>query len=359
MKPLDLYINKDGQKLRCGYTTGSCATAASKAAAQMLITGQVIDEITIETPSGIDLTLEIENVKFEDDSVSCSVRKDAGDDPDSTDGIEIYSRVKLNDNDDIHIDGGFGVGRITKKGIYGEIGDAAINPVPKNMIEKELRMVSKRGFDVEIFVPDGLEISKKTFNKNIGITGGISIIGTKGIVYPMSEEALVKTIYMEIDSIGKNVGIDTEIILTPGNYGEKYTALYTDSKEMVKVSNFIGKALKYAYNAGFRRFLLIGHVGKFAKLSLGAFQTHNEVVDLRMEAFVYYLALEGADLEILNHVNSLLTAEEATKYIIDSGYGFVIGKMERGAEERIKRYLKDDDVSIKVKMYSMDRGVDI
>lgn len=360
MNKLELYIDKDGKKLRCGYTTGSCATAATKAAAIILLGGAPMEMVEIETPTGIDLSLEIENVLIDDNSVSCSVIKDAGDDPDSTDGIEIYATVSFREDEEIKIDGGLGVGRITKKGIYGEIGDAAINPTPRAMIDKELRRLHPEGgFNVEIYVPRGEEIAKKTFNKNIGIVGGISIIGTKGIVYPMSEEALLKTIYMEIDSIKKNSGREGVLVLTPGNYGEKYTAIYTDSQDVVKVSNYIGKALKYAYNAGFRQFLLIGHVGKFSKLALGAFQTHNEMVDLRMEAFVYYLALEGAGLHILQEINGLMTAEEASKYIIELGYGHIIKNMEEGAEARIKKYLKDDEISVKVKMYSMDRGVNI
>ena len=203
---LDLHVIKDGKNLRCGYTTGSCATAAAKAAVTMLETGEKIKYIEIETPAGVDLKLPIEDIEISDTFVICSVVKDAGDDPDVTDGIKIFAKVEMRDDGDIRIDGGIGIGRITSKSFFGEVGQAAINEVPRQMIEKEIRKVSKKGYNVTIFAPLGEIIAKKTFNKNIGIEGGISIIGTKGIVYPMSEDALLKTIYMEVETIIKKLG---------------------------------------------------------------------------------------------------------------------------------------------------------
>ncbi|NLD16861.1 MAG: cobalamin biosynthesis protein CbiD [Tissierellia bacterium] len=358
MRKLELYIDKDGENLRCGYTTGSCAAAATKGAAIMLLNKQKIAGVEISTPAGIDLLLPLNNIEIGEDFALCSVTKDGGDDADSTDGMEIFSKVTLREDEEINISGGIGIGRITKKGIYGEIGDYAINPVPRQMIEKELRKVSStQGFNVEIFAPEGVEVSKRTFNKNIGIEGGISIIGTKGIVYPMSEDAFIKTIYLEIKSIAENYGVDGTIVLTPGNYGVDFAKEEMNLDHSVKISNFIGKSLKYAYKLGFRRFYLIGHVGKFAKLSLGAYNTHNEVVDLRMEAFVYYMALDGVEREILEEIDLLLSAEEATEYLVSKNLGYIIKKMEKGAEERIKKYLKDDDIEVGVRMYSMKRGV--
>lgn len=358
MKKLDLYIDKDGEKLRCGYTTGSCATGAAKAAAIMLTTQEPLDFIKISTPSGIELSLEIENKEIKKDYAICSIIKDSGDDPDVTDGIEIFAKVSVRTDENIFITGGEGVGRITKKGIYGEIGDYAINPTPKKMIESELLGLGLDiGFNVEIFIPKGREISMKTFNKNIGIVDGISIIGTKGIVYPMSEEALIKSIKMEIDSLKLNFGCEKTLILTPGNYGEEYAKRLYGDIWSVQTSNYIGACLKYAYNQGFRDFLLIGHIGKFSKLSLGAFQTHNEAVDLRMEAFVYYLALEGEKINHLRNLNEILTAEEATNYCFENNLDYIFEIMAESAENKIKKYLKDQEIKVKVKLYSMSRGV--
>lgn len=355
---LDLYVIKEGKSLRCGYTSGSCATAAAKAAAIMLETGEIIDYIEIDTPANIKLKLELHNQNITKEHVSCSIIKDAGDDPDNTDGIEIFAQVSKRQDGIIVIEGGQGIGRITRKGLFGEVGDAAINPVPRQMIEKEVRSVSHSGYNVLIYAPQGEIIGKKTFNSNIGIEGGISIIGTKGIVYPMSEEALLKTIYMEIDMVEEKYGLDN-IVLVPGNYGEKIAQGLGINGPQVKMSNFIGDSLLYVYNKGFKSIKLIGHVGKFSKLSIGVFNTHSKVCDCRMEAFIYYLALMGARKNLLERVNDAITAEEGLDICIEEGYGQVLRHMEKGAEERIKKYLKDDECSVKVIIYSMERGVEI
>ncbi|WP_353092656.1 cobalt-precorrin-5B (C(1))-methyltransferase CbiD [Tissierella praeacuta] len=355
---LDLYVIKEGKRLRCGYTTGSCAAGAAKAAAIMLETGKIIKYVEIDTPANIRLKLEVNNSSIEEDRVICSIVKDAGDDPDNTDGIEIYAAVSKRNDGQVLIEGGQGIGRISRKGLFGKVGEAAINPVPRQMIEKEIKEVSNNGYDILIFAPQGEEIGKKTFNKNIGIEGGISIIGTKGIVYPMSEEALIKTIYMEIDMVEENHG-KSNIVLVPGNYGEKLAEELGRKEPKVKVSNFLGDSLLYVYNKGFKSITLIGHIGKFSKLSIGVFNTHSKVCDGRMEAFIYYLAFMGAPMELLNNVNNAVTAEEGLNICIDAGYGEVVRHMEKGAEDRIRKYLKDENYKVKVIIYSMERGVDI
>lgn len=355
MKQLDLYVIKDGKKLRCGYTTGSCATAASKASTVGIVTGTIPDFIEIDTPAGIVLNLKVENKEITDDYASCSITKDSGDDPDSTDEIEIFSKVSLREDDKIVIKGGKGVGTITRDGFWGKSGEAAINPVPRKTIEKEVRTVTDRGLDVEIYVPKGKEIAKKTYNSNIGITGGISIIGTKGIVEPMSEEAFKKSIYIEIDSI-KDRG-KTDIVLYLGNHGEKiYNEMQNDA-DGVKISNFIGDSISYCYNNGFKSVVLVGHIGKLCKLSLGAFNTHSKICDLRIESFVYYLAMRQAPISVIEEVNQCITSEEALSVIINSGYRCIIKDMIKGCESRIKRYVKDENFDIKVVMYSMDLGI--
>ncbi len=355
---LDMYVVKDGKNLRCGYTTGSCAAGAAKAAATMLESQSRVDYIEIDTPAGVRLKLEVHDQDIQENKASCSIIKDAGDDPDATDGIKIFAEVSRTGDGKISIDGGFGIGRITAQSLFGQVGDAAINEVPRKMIKKEVGEVSNLGYNVIIYAPMGEEIGKKTFNRNIGIQGGISIIGTKGIVYPMSEEALLKTIYMEVDGIAKNWGKDN-ILLVPGNYGENLSESIGMDIPKVKISNFIGDSLLYVYNQGFKSITLLGHIGKFSKLAIGVFNTHSKVCDARMESFIYYLALMGAPMEFIEKIGSCLTAEEALNICCNEGFGDIVSLMERGAEKRIKRYLKDEDIDIKVRIYSMERGLDL
>lgn len=353
----DNYIVKYGKKLRCGYTTGSCATGAAKAAAKMLLSRENLENISIDTPAGIILNLKIDDIHIEENYVYCCIIKDAGDDPDSTDKIEIYARVSKREDSKIIIDGGEGIGLITRSGFWGKSGTAAINPVPRKMITDELLKVSNCGFNVLIYAPRGREIAKKTFNSNLGIIHGISIIGTKGIVEPMSDEALKKSIYIEIDDAYEK-GI-REIVLFLGNYGEKVVEDLNLNGAKIKISNFIGDMLLYSKNKGFNKITLVGHIGKLCKLSIGAFNTHSKICDVRIEAFVYYLALNSAPIELINCVNECKTSEEALKLIIDNNYSVVINKMIAGCVERIKRYLKDEDSesNIHVIMYSMDYGI--
>jgi cobalt-precorrin-5B (C1)-methyltransferase len=355
MSKLDLYVVKEGKQLRCGYTTGSCAAAAAKAASIGLFSGIIPDYIDINTPAGIDLKLKVDNPVLEEDCASCCIVKDAGDDPDATDGIEIYARVSKRNDNGIVIEGGEGIGRITKEGFWGKVGEAAINPVPRKMIHSEVLKVADSGVDVLIYAPMGVEIGRKTFNSNIGIVGGISIIGTKGIVEPMSEEALKKSIYLEIDSIFDSG--DRNIVLYPGNYGEKAKEEHKIEGQGVKISNFIGDTILYCYHKGFKKVTLVGHIGKLCKLSIGAFNTHSKVCDVRIEAFIYYLALAGAPSELLTKVNNAITSEEALKLIIDSGFDCVIKNMRSGCIERAKRYVKNKEFDIDVIMYSMEFGI--
>ncbi|HWQ30630.1 MAG TPA: cobalt-precorrin-5B (C(1))-methyltransferase CbiD [Negativicutes bacterium] len=351
----DIFVIKDGRRLRCGYTTGSCAAAAAKAAAVMLVSGREIGSVEIDTPSGVRLELAVHKAFIGSDHASCCVVKDAGDDPDVTDKLEIWARVSRRKDREIAIYGGEGIGIITRKGFWGEPGQAAINPVPRKMIREELNKVSETGCDVLIYAPGGREAAKRTFNENIGIIGGISIIGTSGIVEPMSEDALKKTIYLEVDSAFEEG--EKELVLFPGNYGEKAIYEMKLPGKGIKISNYIGDALSYINEKGFSRVTLVGHIGKLCKLSIGAFNTHSRICDARMEAFVYYLALAGAPAELLSQINGCRTSEEAVKLTKEAGYGSVFDEMSRGCEERIKRYLKKSTMNIRVVMYSMDCGV--
>ena len=353
----NLFVIKNGKSLRCGYTTGSCAAGAAKAAASMLLSRDKLEYIRIDTPSGIQLNLKIEDIHIEKDHVYCCIVKDAGDDPDVTDKIQIYARISKREDSKIVIEGGEGIGLITRSGFWGERGMAAINPVPRKMIEDELSKVSNCGFDVLIYAPRGREIAKKTFNSNLGIIDGISIIGTMGIVEPMSDDALKRSIYIEIDD-AYDRGI-REIVLFLGNYGEKVVEGLKLRGAKIKISNFIGDMLLYSNGKGFDKITLVGHIGKLCKLSIGAFNTHSKICDVRIEAFVYYLALNSAPPLLINSVNECKTSEEALTIILNNNYSIVINKMIAGCIERIKRYLKEDalECSIEVIMYSMDYGI--
>lgn len=351
----DQYVIKGGKRLRCGYTTGSCAAAAAKAAAYMLLTGKPVESIEIDTPAGIRLQLAVEKPVIAEEYSSCCVVKDAGDDPDVTDKMEIFARATRREDGVVNITGGEGIGTITRKGFWGDAGQAAINPVPRQMIAKEVSAVSDCGFDVTIYAPAGVEIAKKTFNQYIGIEGGISIIGTSGIVEPMSEEALKKTIYLEIDAALAD-GAE-ELVLFPGNYGESVVTSLDIRGAKIKVSNFIGDVLMYINEKDVKAITLVGHIGKLCKLSIGAFNTHSRSCDVRIEAFVYYLALRGAPIELIEKVNGCLTSEEAVKIILEWGCNEIFEDMVRGCIDRIRRYIKNYETDIRVIIYSMDYGV--
>ena len=292
---LNEFIVKGGQKLRLGYTTGSCAAAAAKAAAEMLLTGQTVSQVRLQTPKGLDLILDIEEIRLKGgNSVSCAVRKDSGDDPDITDGALICAEVALSDTpgiriDGIRIDGGEGVGRVTRPGLDQPVGNAAINSTPRRMIREAVLeamcRVTKRpaGLDVTIFVPQGRELAAKTFNPKLGIVGGISILGTSGIVEPMSDQALLDTIRVEVRVL-REEGL-TILPAAPGNYGKNFFhEKYGFSLDTaVTTSNFIYDTVLMAAEAGFAHMLFVGHIGKLVKVAGGIRNTHSQYGDHRME----------------------------------------------------------------------------
>ena len=304
------------KKLRSGFTTGSCAAAASKAAAWMLLTGEEKKSIRIFTPSGRAFDAEILDIQRGRDSVKCAVRKDGGDDPDVTTGALIYADVRLSESGSVRIDGGEGVGRVTRPGLDQPPGEAAINSVPRSMIKKEIDDVAEAysydgGFDVIISVPGGEEIASRTFNPRLGIEGGISIIGTSGIVEPMSEQAILDTIKVELRQ-KKAEGCSTAFV-SPGNYGldfmrEEYGI---DLDCSVKCSNFIGLTVDMVRELGFSGMFLTGHAGKLVKVAGGIMNTHSREADCRMEVIASAAAREGAPSELIRRILDSLTTEEA------------------------------------------------
>ena len=317
---MEEYQFSQGKNLRCGYTTGSCATAASKAAAAMLLTGERIDSVRIDTPKGIVLNLEPLEVMLTADFASCAIRKDSGDDPDDTNGVLVYAKVEKTAEPGIVIEGGVGVGRVTKPGLACAVGGPAINPTPRKMITTEVGKVMAEtgytgGLKVTISIPAGVEIAKKTFNPRLGIIGGLSVLGTSGIVEPMSEKALVETMYVEIRA--QQAAGNKNLLVFFGNYGEDFTRdeMKLDLEGHVTCSNFVGELLDYAVFCGFETLLLIGHSGKLVKVAQGVMNTHSKYADCRTELFALEAMFHGASVEVGKEIYSCLTTDEVTKVL--------------------------------------------
>lgn len=319
---MDKYVSYNGKRLRKGYTTGSCATAATIAAIQMMNTQKEVHQVNLTTPSGVELVIPIHNCEISKDSAKCSVQKDGGDDADATHGIHIYSTVSRRDDLERILVAGKGIGIVTEEGLENPIGEPAINSTPRKMIKEAIDnyLPEGEGVTVEISVPEGEEVAKGTMNPRLGILGGISILGTSGIVTPMSEDSWKQSITIEMQQ-KKNLGYD-RIILTPGNYGEDFIKEYTNfnPKYMVQMSNFVGYVLMEAMRLKFKKILLVGHLGKFIKIAGGIFSTHSKDADARSEIMVANLALMGAPVELLQEVDKALTTEKQAKLIISAGY---------------------------------------
>ena len=299
--------------LRCGYTTGTCAAAASKAAVAMLFKQESMDSVAITTPNQTDLIIDVLSPQFNDNVASCSIEKDSGDDPDITNGILVSSKVTLlPDSSEIIIEGGKGVGKVTKGGLDQPVGMSAINSVPRKMIKDSLNELAmqynyKGGFHVLISVPKGEEIAKKTFNPELGIVGGISILGTTGIVEPMSAKALADSIKVEISVIAAES--NESILIFLGNFGKKFTEeeLNLSTKPGIMCSNFIDVALDSSVEFGFKNILIVGHIGKLVKLGIGMFNTHSHNGDGRIETLLSCALEAGANIEILNEIQKCVT----------------------------------------------------
>ena len=303
-KPKFEHYVRSGQKLlRCGYTTGTCAALGAAGAARLLLTGRTPDSVVLRTPKGLVVEVAPLFCRLTAAGAECAIEKDGGDDVDVTTGLAIVATVELRpESPDICIDGGVGVGRVTKPGLDQPVGAAAINHVPRQMITDALRREAASadyhgGFAVTISIPEGEAVAKRTFNPHIGVTGGLSILGTSGIVEPMSQQAILDTIQLEMNQAALRAGNPKRLILAPGNYGLDYLhETYPDfaAIPVVKTSNFIGDTLDMAASAGFEEVLLVGHVGKLVKVAGGILNTHSHTADCRTELFCTHAALCGA-----------------------------------------------------------------
>ena len=320
---METYIEKDGKRLRLGYTTGSCAAAAAKAAAWMLLTGRRKDTIRLTTPKGLTWDLAVQSITMTENEVSCAIEKDSGDDPDVTKGTLVFAAVSRQ-KEGITIDGGEGVGRVTKRGLDQPVGAAAINSVPRAMIRENVEQVCREtdyhgGLRVVISVPEGAALAKKTFNPRLGIVGGISILGTTGVVEPMSEQALRDTIRVELRQRREN-GCDY-VLLTPGNYGTAYIKDYIGlpPETAVQTSNFIGDTLDMCRELGFRGALLVGHIGKLVKLAGGMMNTHSRYGDCRMDIMAACAAVEGVSPPTAAALLECVSCDDALRLLGEEG----------------------------------------
>ena len=342
----EMYIEDGGKKLRCGYTTGSSATAAAKAATYTLLHNKKLEFVTITTPTGIDIDIKIKRTEIYDDYVECFVEKDGGDDIDATHGLEIGARVSKSNI--FKIDGGIGVGRVHGDGLNVKKGEAAINPTPRKMIEKEVKSFLKnKDFSVSviIFIPKGEEIAKKTFNSRLNILGGISILGTTGIVYPMSEDAIKASIALEIKQKALK---NDELILVFGHIGEEAgEKLGYFRDKMVIMSNYVGFALEECVSKGIKKLTIIGHIGKMCKLAYGCFNTHSRICGVRLEVLALEMFLLGYDKKLIERVLEEKTTDGAVRLLGEGHeklYKIITEKIKFKCEEHIYNEAKIDIV---------------
>lgn len=357
---MDTFVYKDHKKLRCGYTTGTCAALAAQGAVRFLLTGSWKETEEIMTPKGILVAVSLEEKSSGDGWAECAVRKDAGDDYDVTNGILVYARaekeppgLRLEDGSQqekekpdqqnaeysetlIEIDGGIGIGRVTKPGLDQPVGAAAINSVPRKMIRDAVYALLEEAGEflpvsITISVPAGVEAAKKTFNPVLGIEGGISVLGTSGIVEPMSEEALVETIRTHLNVLraeGRKW-----VIAVPGNMGAGFLKGYLTEQNktsvgsmeafmnsLVTMSNFVGRTIDITAELGFSGILIAGHMGKLVKIGNGIMNTHSREADGRMDTILSCALSAGTeDLELLRKIQGSNTTDEVMDHLKQAG----------------------------------------
>ena len=334
-----VYVSKNGKLLRKGITTGTCVTAAAYGAVRKLLTGEELKKVSLITPSGESVEVKITPVESDYGAVDITsqqnkeityfVIKDSGDDPDVTNGAKVYASAQMVDitqfpsntftdasYPNIFIAGGKGVGIVTKEGLEQPVGYPAINKIPRRMIFEAVDTIrSEAGYGggilITLSVENGEELAAKTFNPKLGIEGGISILGTSGILEPMSEKAIVDTIETFIKqqaAMGKKA-----LLVTPGLYGQNYVRneLGLSLDNAVKCSNFIGETIDMAASYGFEKMLLVGNLGKIVKLAAGIMNTHSRVADGRMDIMCTHLALRGGSKDMVSEMYECINTDAA------------------------------------------------
>ena len=357
----DNYVYYNGRKLRKGFTTGTTATAATVAAIRTLLNQEPQETVTVHAANGKIAIFDVEQTDFDEQQASCAIKKEGGDDQDATDGALIFATVKLRDDNEIHLDGGKGVGRVTKEGLANKPGMPAINPTPRRVIKAAAReeLGEKRGINIVISVPEGERIAKLTYNPRLGIVGGISILGTSGVVTPMSESSWKHSISIEMN-IHRKRG-DNTIVLVPGNYGEDFAKdeLGIPNAKIVQMSNFVGYVLHETQRLGFTKVLIVGDLGKMIKVAGGIFSTHSKDADARAEIMVANLALMGGvPTAFLRKINQCLTTISMIKMIDEAGYQEVYQMIADKIKLRAEKLLahREPHVEIDVVIFSRESG---
>jgi len=320
------------RKLRRGYTTGSCATAAAMAATRALLTQQPVSEVTIHLPAGIDATFRLERCQFDATSAVCSVIKDAGDDPDVTHGAEIVATVRRREAPGLELAGGEGVGVVTRPGLGLPVGSPAINPVPRRMITEHVTAaagawLAQGGLHVEISIPRGEELARRTLNARLGILGGLSILGTSGLVIPYSTAAWRASVEQAIDVAAANG--QTHVVLSTGSRSEKFAQALLPLPEIafVEMGEFTGHALRRCVRRGIVRATLCGMVGKMSKIAQGHMMTHvaSNQVDLQFLATV--AADCGASPALQESIRRANTARHFQELALAAGLRSVFSRL--------------------------------
>lgn len=322
------------KRLREGVSTGSCMTGGAAASAIWQTTGSCPAVVEVEAPIGKNLYLDV----IPRGNGSCGVIKDAGDDPDVTHGSEIITHVEIKEEPgEILFRGGEGIGIVTQEGLKQPVGDWAINPVPRQMTIKALRkIIGEKGAVVTVCVPGGKELAKKTFNPRLGIEGGISILGTTGIVRPMSEEAMKDSLLVELDMYAAQG--NKSILFVLGTTGENaLKEMFGEFRCVLQVSNYIGFMIEEAVERGFLNILIGGFVGKLVKVASGTMNTHSHVADGRMETICTHAALHGASTEVVRKIYESLTTKAAMKTVEEEGLMAIWPDMAEKAAQNCKK----------------------
>lgn len=335
------------EELKCGYTTGSCAAAGIKVGLEALLNNNYLDEVNFTTLNNQNIIIPVYRLRVRKNFVSVAITKYAGDDPDVTNGIQICTKIQLVDKlpnidrglyfENFVLLGGRGVGKVTKLGLQAKIGKSAINPGPQKMIKEIadnfLKEKGKKAI-ITIYVPEGREKAKKTFNPKLGIVGGISILGSTGIVKPMSEEALKDSMFVELKVLRMARDRDW-CIFTFGNYSKNYCEkLGLDLEQTIVISNYAGFMIDSAVKLGFKKILFLGHIGKAIKIAGGIFNTHSRVADARVEIMGANAFLCGEKSENIHKILESNTVEEACDYIEKKEFfPFIAEKVKKRVEE--------------------------
>jgi cobalt-precorrin-5B (C1)-methyltransferase len=356
------YLSLRGRRrgMRTGYTTGACATAAARAALLALLDGQAPTSVTITLPIGEKATFPVHRCEHHaDGSITASVIKDAGDDPDVTHGAELCATVSWRETSGIEIDGGVGVGRVTKPGLGLEIGTPAINAVPRAMIEQAIQEIlaeqdETRGIRVVISVPDGLQRSQKTLNARLGIVGGLSILGTTGIVRPYSTAAYKASISKAVD-VAIACGCREHIVLTTGSRSEKFARRYISlpDEAYIQMGEFTGHALRDCASKSVPQVTLVGMVGKLSKIGDGRMQTHVAGAEVDLQKLAEVAQSCGASEDVVEQVRQANTARHFQELMFAHDLLMVFDVICQRARDAAQNYIHGN-LAVDVMMCDFD-----